>query len=96
MKNMYELYPERVRTRMAREYRETLWEPIHKTSKATTLRELREFEDKHPEPLNDSFDEKIIGEDLKSKVDFLEEMDTKYRDLGPTYDCVVFYDGSHW
>ncbi|CAG2163191.1 unnamed protein product [Oppiella nova] len=96
VKNMYELYPAGVRTRMAREYRQTQWEPIHKTSKTETLRELREFEDKHPEPSNDSSDDKIIREDLKSKMDFLEEMDTKYRDLGPTYDCVVFYDGSHW
>ncbi|CAG2171605.1 unnamed protein product, partial [Oppiella nova] len=100
MKNMYELYPEGVGTRMAREYRETHLVPTHTTIKAEAVRELQEFEDKHPNASNDTFDEKLIREDLKSKMDFLKEMETNsmigFKDLGPTCDCVVFSDGSHW
>ncbi|CAG2166112.1 unnamed protein product [Oppiella nova] len=98
MKNIYELYPEGVRTRIAREYRETYLVPTHTTIKAEAVRELRDFVDKHPEASNDTFDEKLIREDLKSRVDFLKDMETNtmFKDLGPTCDCVVFYDGSHW
>lgn len=74
---------------MAREYEETQWTPMHTSIKAETLRELQEFEDKHPDVSKDTFDEKLIREDLQFRVEFLKEMDTKFTDLGPTYDCGV-------
>ncbi|CAG2173729.1 unnamed protein product [Oppiella nova] len=88
LKNIYQLYPCYVGTRMTREYRDTQWEPTHQTIKTETLRALREFEGKHGDPSRDTFDEKLLREDLQSRVDFLEDMESnhKYQDLGPTYD----------
>ncbi|CAG2175492.1 unnamed protein product, partial [Oppiella nova] len=93
LKNIYELYPVGVDTRIAREYRETQWEPTHKTIKTETLRALREFEGKHGDPSRDTFDEKLLREDLQSRVDFLKDMESnhKYEDLGPTYDYLLNY-----
>ena len=43
-----------------------------------------------------SQDDKILKEELEARVEVLQTAEKKYNDLGPTYDCVLFHDGSVW
>lgn len=96
VKNIYELYPKSLRERMAKEYLDCEWQPMHKTVTAEAVRKLQQFQNNHLDPTADTVQQKLIREDLQSKVDFLKSLDKKFTDLGPTYDCVVFNDGKHW
>nr|AYV89095.1 tripeptidyl-peptidase II [Tetranychus truncatus] len=42
------------------------------------------------------FENQLLKEDLQGKVDVLNSLEENYSDLGPTYDCVVFHDGTMW
>lgn len=33
---------------------------------------------------------------LEAKQDFLTNIDKKFSDVGPMYDCVLFHDGDKW
>jgi tripeptidyl-peptidase-2 len=81
---------------MAKEYTENEWQPMHKTVTAEAVRKLHEFQNSHSDASADNIDEKLIREDLQSKVDVLKGLEKKFIDLGPTYDCVVFFDGVMW
>ena len=35
-------------------------------------------------------------EELKSQIDLLKDAQAKISDLGPTFDCIVFFDGQYW
>ncbi|CAG2104207.1 unnamed protein product [Medioppia subpectinata] len=96
VKNIYELFTKGMRERMAKEYTENEWQPMQKTAIAEAVRQLQEFERTHSDASADNTEEKLIREDLQSRVDFLKQLDKKFTDLGPTYDCVVFNDGTHW
>jgi tripeptidyl-peptidase-2 len=93
---VYDLFPKSLRERMAKEYTENEWQPMHKTVTAEAVRQLQEFQNKYPDSSSDTPSQKLIREDLQSKVDFLKQMEKKFNDLGPTYDCVVFNDGKLW
>lgn len=43
-----------------------------------------------------SEEEKLTKEDLDAKAEFLASADKKYAYCGPSYDCVLFHDGSKW
>ncbi|CAG2120102.1 unnamed protein product, partial [Medioppia subpectinata] len=96
MKNLYELYPKSLLERMAAEYESSEWTPGHRRATADALRELQAFESKHTEAMNDSLDQKLMRKELRSRVDFLKDVDTNRQDFGPTYDCVVFHNGTDW
>lgn len=40
--------------------------------------------------------ELLTKEDLEYRIEYLNNLDKKYSDLGPVYDCVVFFDGEVW
>lgn len=56
----------------------------------------KEFEKEHPQESNIKGLDKMKLDDLESQMEILTEADKKYTGQGPTYDCVVFYDGEVW
>lgn len=100
VKNAYDVYPERLRERIQEEYKEKQWENQHKTALAEAHRELGKFEAKlannlHSRDMHTEQD-KLNKEDLELKVEILISTDKKYTDVGPTYDCILFHDGTKW
>lgn len=40
--------------------------------------------------------ETLTKEDLKSQKDLIKDLDSKIKDVGPIYDCLVWNDGDKW
>jgi len=55
---------------------------------------MKEFESKNPQV--STLEERLQKEELEARVEVLNNMEKKYCDVGPTYDCVVFHDGNIW
>ncbi|KAB7497558.1 Tripeptidyl-peptidase 2 [Armadillidium nasatum] len=43
-----------------------------------------------------SDDEELQKENAEAELALLKQLEKKYNDVGPSYDCVVFHDGSQW
>lgn len=54
----------------------------------------KEFENKNPQV--STLEERLQKEELEARVEVLNNVEKKYCDVGPTYDCVVFHDGNIW
>ncbi|XP_067127626.1 tripeptidyl-peptidase 2 [Centruroides vittatus] len=96
IKNAYDLYPKSLKERIQKEKKEKQWDPNHKLLLAAAIRELQEFDDKHPNTNQLNQDDRFQRDELEARVDVLNSLDKKYNDLGPVYDCVVFHDGNTW
>lgn len=96
IKNAFDLYPKVLKERMQKERKEKMWDPNHKLLLATAIRDLQEFDDKHPNSNQLDQDDRFKREELEAKVDILNTLEKKYNDIGPVYDCVVFHDGNSW
>ncbi|XP_015431328.1 PREDICTED: tripeptidyl-peptidase 2 [Dufourea novaeangliae] len=94
VKNLYSLYPGKLKERVLLERKKRLWDSSHKTALAEASRELQEFEAKNPQL--STLEESLKKEELWARVELLNNFEKKYFDLGPTYDCIVFHDGEVW
>lgn len=55
---------------------------------------FQEFELKYKAPYE--LKEKLVKEELEAQVEILTNLEKKFKDLGPVYDCIVFHDGEKW
>ncbi|XP_047041044.1 tripeptidyl-peptidase 2 [Helicoverpa zea] len=93
----YSLYPVKLKERM-QEHRKTHdWDVNYKPAFAEANKNLQDFETdvvaKNPVL---SPEDKILKEELEARVEVLQTAEKKYNDVGPTYDCVLFHDGTVW
>ncbi|XP_044257538.1 tripeptidyl-peptidase 2 isoform X2 [Tribolium madens] len=95
LKHAYDLYPERLEERMTSEYKEKKWDEHHRKAVAEANRQLAEFEAKHTSS-NLSDADKLIKDDLETKLEILTNYEKKFHDAGPVYDCILFHDGEQW
>lgn len=101
LKPAFDLYNTCLEKRIKTEYRDKVWNPSHAKAKVEALRKLNEFNDKVKKTsakseVNLNNDQKLEMEELQAAVDNLNQLEQKYTDLGPSYDCVVFHDGEMW
>uniref|UniRef100_A0A2R5LKX2 Tripeptidyl-peptidase 2 n=1 Tax=Ornithodoros turicata TaxID=34597 RepID=A0A2R5LKX2_9ACAR len=92
VKCAYELYPKSVRDRMQKSYKEKEWLPHHNITLAEATRQL----DRHNSEPPGSNNLKLEKENCEAQVEILGNMEKKFEDLGPVYDCIVFHDGEMW
>lgn len=96
VKNGYDIYPERLTDRIKEEYKEKQWDNQHKTALAEAHRDLGKVEAKIVNNQHLTEQEKLEKEDVELKVELLVNSDKKFNDVGPTYDCILFHDGTKW
>uniref|UniRef100_A0ABD2WWK7 Tripeptidyl-peptidase 2 n=1 Tax=Trichogramma kaykai TaxID=54128 RepID=A0ABD2WWK7_9HYME len=94
VKGAYSLYPSKLRERIEQSRKKKSWDEGHKTALVEATRLLQEFEASHPQL--STAQEKLEKEELESRIEYLNGLEKKYEDVGPTYDCVVFHDGQIW
>ncbi|XP_050475739.1 tripeptidyl-peptidase 2 isoform X1 [Bombus huntii] len=94
VKNLYSLYPGKLRERVLLERKKRSWDTCQKSALAEASRQLQEFEAKNPQV--NSLKERLEKEELEARVEILNNLEKKYSDVGPTYDCIVFHDGEVW
>jgi len=93
LKSLYELYPGSLKERMMKEFKEKEWDPHHKLALAEAMRKLHAFEISHPTPTGS---DKLLKEELEMQIEMLNTLEKKYKNIGPCFDCIVFYDGEKW
>ncbi|XP_075977565.1 tripeptidyl-peptidase II [Anticarsia gemmatalis] len=93
----FSLYPTKLKERVQEHRKEHGWDVGYKPAFAEANKTLQEFENevvsKNP---NLSPADKFQKEELEARVEVLQAAEKKYHDLGPTYDCVLFHDGTVW
>ncbi|XP_047985175.1 tripeptidyl-peptidase 2 [Leguminivora glycinivorella] len=93
----FSLYPSKLKERIQEHRKEHLWDVGHKPAYAESNKQLQDFESdvvsKNPTL---SPEDKLLKEELETRVEVLQAAEKKYSDLGPTYDCVLFHDGTSW
>ncbi|KAJ8670647.1 hypothetical protein QAD02_001906 [Eretmocerus hayati] len=94
VKSAYSLYPAKLRERIEQSRKKRLWDEGHKTALVDATRALQDFETKHQQVVTPQ--EKLEKEELETRVEYLTNLEKKYEDVGPTYDCIVFHDGKIW
>jgi len=91
-KRAYELYPDELVERLVQKRREK-WDAQQRAAVTALTRELAELDAAHPDP-NDTV-QKLRAE-LTTRLEQLNDLQEKYDDPGPLFDCVVFHDGESW
>lgn len=94
VKNLYSLYPGKLKERVIAERKKKFWDDGQKAALAEATRELQEFEAKNPQI--STLEEKLEKEELEARIEVLNNAEKNYSDVGPMYDVVLFHDGNVW
>ncbi|XP_050554700.1 tripeptidyl-peptidase 2 isoform X2 [Spodoptera frugiperda] len=93
----FSIYPTKLKERMQEHRKEHSWDIGYKPAFAEANKQLQDFEtDVVYKSVVLSPEDKIQKEELEARVEVLHTAEKKYNDVGPTYDCVLFNDGSVW
>lgn len=92
-KLIYELFTDTLTSRLKKE-RKKKWDEENQESISDALKQLNEFEKKHPKP--DDTMLKKAHEDMQSRLDYLRKQAEGYDDKGPVIDIVTWNDGDVW
>ncbi|CAB3241275.1 unnamed protein product [Arctia plantaginis] len=93
----FSLYPTKLKERVQEHRKEHIWDVGYKPAFAEANKQLQDFEtDVVSKNATLSPEEKLQKEELEARVEVLQNAEKKYNDVGPTYDCVLFHDGSVW
>ncbi|XP_053618070.1 tripeptidyl-peptidase 2 [Plodia interpunctella] len=93
----FSLYPTKLKERVQEHRKEHTWDVGHKPALAEATKLLQDFESEVvSKSSNISLEDKLLKEELEARVEVLQNAEKKYNDLGPTYDCVLFHDGTVW
>ncbi|XP_012543904.3 tripeptidyl-peptidase 2 isoform X2 [Bombyx mori] len=90
----YSIYPTKVKERIQEHRKEHLWNVGHKPALAETTKQFQDYETSKSPTLTQ--EEKLMKEELEARVEVLQNVEKKYSDPGPTYDCVLYHDGETW
>lgn len=90
LKCFADLYPSRIREKIASELKTKEWDPCQNRAVTEIAKLLEDFDLKNPNSANIQTKEKLIKEDLDATIDFLNNHEKKYNDTKTTYDCVLF------
>lgn len=93
MKRAYELYPGGLVNRLKERRQKKLWDPRQRAAVNALERQLADWEAAHPAPDETRKKER---EELETRLAQLNELQEKYDDPGPIFDCVVWNDGAVW
>ncbi|RXG68626.1 Tripeptidyl-peptidase 2 [Armadillidium vulgare] len=97
--HLYRLYPQRLKERIVKERKEKSWDPIHRAYLSKAQKNIQEeVSITTPSVPSSSSNllEKLQKENAEAELALLKQLEKKYNDVGPSYDCVVFHDGSQW
>lgn len=95
-KNIYELFNKRLTDRVRADFKDKHWTPKYGKVLAEAIKKQEDFLQEVKEKEELTLEEKLLKEELTSQVEVLTQLEKKYNDVGPTYDCIVFHDGTTW
>lgn len=97
-KNIYNLYPTKIREKILSRMHEKKFTEPHKLAVANAWRDLNAFETKLAGPSENQQlqKDKLCKESLDGSLEFLNNFEKKFGDIHPTYDCVVYQTKDHW
>ncbi|XP_066157913.1 tripeptidyl-peptidase 2 isoform X2 [Euwallacea fornicatus] len=94
VKNAFDLYPDRLKDRVKAEYKKKKWDEGQRRLLSDLNRDLVKLENQQNS--NNNENQKLAKEDCDAKLEIVNNLDKKFCDSGPVYDCILFNDGSKW
>ncbi|KAL1492743.1 hypothetical protein ABEB36_010950 [Hypothenemus hampei] len=95
VKNAFDLYPDRLKDRVKSDYKKKKWEEGQRKLLSDLHRDLDNLENQQNSS-NNNENKKFEKEDCEAKLEVANNLDKKYSDSGPVYDCILFHDGTKW
>ncbi|OQS04901.1 tripeptidyl-peptidase [Thraustotheca clavata] len=92
-KRAFELYPDALVARLKKERKEK-WDAADREARNAVQITLAQWNNEFGS--NASATDIETRKDLQARLAHLETCAKNYQDAGPIYDCIVFYDGTHW
>lgn len=84
-----------MKDRIKSEYKKKKWDEGQRKLLSDLNRELANLDNQQSNSSNNEND-KLEKEDCEAKIEVLNNLDKKFCDSGPIYDCILFNDGSKW